>query len=395
MTSMTLKFNEICNSYTLTDSEAKRLTLALDNGETLSFLDGKKSITLAGGVLTLLGFGRVPRIFSSPTPIGVPNTDSEAVMELKKRIEKVIVGEGATSVGDEVFRNYINLTELHLPDTVTYLDNPCPQSLKLSPYPLPKSIRSIHGRIYPTTPERVTLPEGLEKMWKVFIGTDIKSVYIPSSIKEISMFSFRECHSLEEVVISEGVEVIENSAFSGCTSLRSVKIPESVKMIKGSAFAGCSSLSSVQIHEGCYVFDNAFFATPYFRTKNAGRVSSLPRLPYEGDTAKIPALKEARKKLEGLTAQDQAKHLTVHVRSREASYSYGRLEDESSRDTKTLLYEDIETEKLVTLDGLVVGIVINGKQILVGEDKCTYYASEDDGPGRRSVEKYYGLLLEE
>lgn len=35
------------------------------------------------------------------------------------------------------------------------------------------------------------------------------------------------------------------------------------------------------------------------------------------------------------TRRERAKFLTVHVRSLEATYSYGRLEDESSRDTKT------------------------------------------------------------
>ena len=394
MTKMNLKFNDCCLRYTLSDKEAQRLAAAHDSGETLTYADEMGTITLEGGVLTLTGFDRVPGIFASNTPIGVPNTDSEAVIELKTRITEVIVSEGATSLGDEVFRNCPNLTRISIPDTVTYIASPCPQSKKLPPYPLPAKIRSIHNEIYTNYPERIVLPEGLETMWKVFMGTDIKSVYIPGSLKEISLYSFHGCRCLEEVIISEGVEKIESGAFFGCSSLKSVKIPASVKIIRGSAFADCESLTEVEIPEDCSVADSAFLGTPYHRNKNAGRVSTLPVISYDGDTAEIPDLKWAEERLTGLSLPEQAKLLTVHVRSVRASYSYGELDSESKRDSRILLSEDTSTEKLIMLGDIIVGIVIDGEKILLGEDKCTYSASEDDGVGSDYVAYYYGLLIE-
>lgn len=46
MTSMNLAFNDCFYGYALTDSEAIRLSLAHDRGETLTFSDGEKNITL-------------------------------------------------------------------------------------------------------------------------------------------------------------------------------------------------------------------------------------------------------------------------------------------------------------------------------------------------------------
>ena len=85
----------------------------------------------------------------------------------------------------------------------------------------------------------------------------------------------------------------------------------------------------------------------------------------------------------------------MHARSVRASYSYGELDSESKRDSRILLSEDTETQKLIMLEDMIVGIVIDDEKIFLGEDKCTYSASEDDGVGSDYVAYYYGLLLEE
>ena len=52
------------------------------------------------------------------------------------------------------------------------------------------------------------------------------------------------------------VTSISSTAFSGCSELTSVKIPESVKNIESGAFNGCDKLDYNVYDNGCYIGDN-------------------------------------------------------------------------------------------------------------------------------------------
>lgn len=67
----------------------------------------------------------------------------------------------------------------------------------------------------------------------------LKSIKIPSSVKEIKYLAFRECTSLTDVNISLGLKIIGAFAFKGCISLTSINIPSSVTDIEERAFSGC------------------------------------------------------------------------------------------------------------------------------------------------------------
>lgn len=91
-------------------------------------------------------------------------------------------------------------------------------------------------------------------------SSDLISIDIPSNIKSIGKYAFRNCKNLETIVISNGVTTIGYEAFRNCSSLTSVTIPNSVTSISNSAFYDCSSLTSVTIGNGVtsigeYAFD--------------------------------------------------------------------------------------------------------------------------------------------
>ena len=65
----------------------------------------------------------------------------------------------------------------------------------------------------------------------------IKSVTIPSTVKEIEEGSFYGCTSLEKVVIPPSITSIGESAFYLCTNLKSINIPASVRKIEERAFS--------------------------------------------------------------------------------------------------------------------------------------------------------------
>ncbi|MDO5435742.1 MAG: leucine-rich repeat protein [Clostridia bacterium] len=123
------------------------------------------------GTLILAGTGATGSFSSSEAPWN----------EYLADIRKVIIQEGITSVGDDVFPAMPGLTELTLPSTVT----------------------------------------------------------------SVGMRNFMNCTSLETLSLPEGLTGIGHFSFSGCTSLTAVYFPLSLTSVRASAFDGCTALTDV------------------------------------------------------------------------------------------------------------------------------------------------------
>lgn len=116
-----------------------------------------------------------------------------------------------------------------------------------------------NGKKYPVTSMRGGL----------FRGTSLKSVKLPSTLREIPNAAFRET-SITEITIPASVNVIQGSAFYGCkqlakvvfegnsakaihgcfqncVNLTSVKFPLSVGQMSYDMFSGCINLTSVSL----------------------------------------------------------------------------------------------------------------------------------------------------
>ena len=72
------------------------------------------------------------------------------------------------------------------------------------------------------------------------------SVTIPSSVTSIEYYAFWECTGLTSVTIPSSVTSIGRSAFYGCRGLTSVTIPSSVTSIESGAFGGCTGLTKIE-----------------------------------------------------------------------------------------------------------------------------------------------------
>ena len=126
-----------------------------------------------------------------------------------KVIEKVVIEEGVTSIGDYVFRECSSLERIEIPESVILI-----------------------GRY-------------------AFKGcSSLKEIEIPESVTSIENYAFCECSSLTEIEIPESVTTIGWRAFDECSSLERIEIPESVTSITGNAFDECSSLERIDVEEG-------------------------------------------------------------------------------------------------------------------------------------------------
>jgi hypothetical protein len=77
--------------------------------------------------------------------------------------------------------------------------------------------------------------------------TNLRSVYLPKSLRTIGIHSFSGCSSLSNVVIPEGLTSIDTYVFADCTRLKTIVIPESVTNIGFGAFKGCSGLQEITL----------------------------------------------------------------------------------------------------------------------------------------------------
>ena len=108
-------------------------------------------------------------------------------------------------------------------------------------------------------PESVTRIEG-----GAFRGTAIKTITIPSKVRELSYLVFEKCNSLESIILSEGLVFISSYCI-GSARLAEITIPATIQEISYQAFAWCPELKSVYIkaitppkHSNNYLFGSGF-----------------------------------------------------------------------------------------------------------------------------------------
>ncbi len=76
----------------------------------------------------------------------------------------------------------------------------------------------------------------------------LESITIPESVSVIGISAFEHCVSLKNIYLPEGVEEICSNAFAKCYNLESVSIPGSVKKIDSTAFTDCGGFDYIYIY---------------------------------------------------------------------------------------------------------------------------------------------------
>ncbi len=122
---------------------------------------------------------------------------------------------------------------------------------KKNPY-----IKMKNGAIYSKNGKELLTLVNSKKKYRVSKGTKrisldkvktVEKVYLPASLKKISVCAFEDCRNLKTVKINNKTNIIDTSAFENCTSLKKITIPKNVKKIKYWAFKDCAELSKVKI----------------------------------------------------------------------------------------------------------------------------------------------------
>lgn len=126
-----------------------------------------------------------------------------------------------TSIGDNMFNNFIYLKSVTLPNTVT----------------------SIGVQAFMSC-------SGLQK------------VTMSDTIYKISDAAFYNCRKLNTVHVSTRLDAIGQQVFGACIALTSIDIPYSVKSVHQDAFNGCTALTTISVDNAT----NAISGAPWGAT---------------------------------------------------------------------------------------------------------------------------------
>ena len=206
------------------------------------------------GTLTISGTGKMADYDKKPQPWA----------DRKNEIQKLVVADGVTTIGDNAFSDCTALKNVDLSkasslETIgNHAFSSCTalKSVDLSKASSLKVIKTSFPRC--TGLESVVLNEGLVEIGGSAFNhcESLGSINIPSTVTKIGGYCFEGCKNLEEVTFADDskLETIAERTFNDPglygSGLKKITIPKSVKYIQEGAFFQCGALESVTFEPG-------------------------------------------------------------------------------------------------------------------------------------------------
>lgn len=191
-----------------------------------------------------------------------PNVQVIFGMQTKKTINGVtylVEGDEAIVVGyDESFNGVLNIEQnININGTaypVSAIANSAFEGCSsITSVAIPEHITSLGEYIFCNCPNitEVTISKGVKLPAHAFQKCSaLTTVKLPSDMKEIPDFAFGDCNSLVGIDIPKSVVRIGNGAFMNCSSLESIDLPDGLTDLGAYSFKNCKALTSVKIPEG-------------------------------------------------------------------------------------------------------------------------------------------------
>ena len=189
-------------------------------------------------------------------------------------LTSVMIPDSVTTIFESAFRGCSSLADITIPDSVTHIG---PDAF-LGTAIYNAAERWTDGVLYIDN-WLIKANETLSGDYAIGEGTtgiaayaflkcsDMTSVTIPTSVRDICSAAFAYCSGLTTVLIPDGVTSIGKDAFWYCDNLTSVTLSDSVRTIGNDAFQGCSALTSINIPDSVTdIGVGAFWGTPIYET---------------------------------------------------------------------------------------------------------------------------------
>lgn len=215
--------------------------------------------------------------------------DGNSVLN-KDNIKHIVIEDGITSLGYELFYNFKNVEIIQLPTSLTKIKNRtfqnCRSLLNIS---IPEGVTEIGIGIFNNcvSLKSIMFPSTLKEIPDITDCEDselvpVESITLKNGIQSIGFEAFGELSELKNINIPDSVTIIKESAFADCTTLSNVSLPDSITEIEYNAFGNCESLDRIVLPKNITSLGNAVF-----RNCNVEITfpASLKYIPYLGDNA--------------------------------------------------------------------------------------------------------------
>lgn len=205
-------------------------------------------LLIAGLVLLITG-----SLMTPATELPETETTQPVINPVVETINKGVLQYPASNENFKynVYDTYVEITE--------YIGSQYASSITVPSNLENRPVYVVNSNVFNMcTVPTIVFQEGIYDIKSNF-STSVKSVTLPSTLKWIGSYQFKNCYALESIVIPEGIDTIMMGAFESCSSLKEVTIPSTVKTLGTGAFAYCTKLEKVNLSTGLLDIDEKVF----------------------------------------------------------------------------------------------------------------------------------------
>lgn len=113
-----------------------------------------------------------------------------------------------------------------------------------------------HGFRACTNMTSIIIPNSIREIGQqAFHSCQFTKLIMPGSVKTIERYTFFGCNKMTDLIISEGVETLKENAFHSCTSITHIEIPQSLTEIGVDAFEGAGKVKDIYYNGSKKQFD--------------------------------------------------------------------------------------------------------------------------------------------
>jgi hypothetical protein len=165
---------------------------------------------------------------SGLTSIVIPDSVTElgyACFNGCRVLTTVVIGDGITTIPEFAFQSCLELDDVTFGSQVMTIDKGAFQSTGLTNLAIPDTVTFIGDQ--------------------VFYASELTQITVPDSVTSLGLGAFASCAALERVVIGDGVPAIADLTFLSCLSLSEVILGKGISSIGLNAFGQCISLKEL------------------------------------------------------------------------------------------------------------------------------------------------------